>query len=149
MVPFERNTSFTDRLAAAYSPTDRAAPPCHYIPLRENRRFVGRDRTLNTLKEMLFVRKEWQKAAIVGLGGIGKTQVALQFAYWAKTQQAEYSIFWVPALSRETFEQAYTERPRKLPIQRSSNVEDVKRLRPAIPELGCGGAMTSCGGQPR
>jgi hypothetical protein len=75
---------------------------------------------------MLFVRKEWRKAAIVGLGGVGKTQVALQLAYWTKQHRPEFSIFWVPALSNATFEQAFTVMARKLPIQSSSEDDDLK-----------------------
>ena len=41
----------------------------------------------------------------MGLGGVGKSQVALQFAYTVK----EHSIFWVPVVSGEMFEQAYKE----------------------------------------
>lgn len=48
-----------------------------------------------------------QKLALVGLGGVGKTQVALKLAYTVKDCWPEYSIFWVPAVSGESFEQAY------------------------------------------
>ncbi|GAB1320192.1 hypothetical protein MFIFM68171_10402 [Madurella fahalii] len=112
--------------ASAPEMGDRAALPCHYIPLSENRRFVGRDRMLDTLKAMLFVRKEWRKAAVVGLGGVGKTQVALQLAYWTKKHRPEFSIFWVPALSNATFEQAFTAIARKLPIQSGGRDDDLK-----------------------
>jgi len=47
--------------------------------------------------------------ALVGLGGIGKTQVALQFAYSVKANKQEYSIFWVATLSEASFEKAYAE----------------------------------------
>ncbi|VBB84614.1 Putative Kinesin light chain [Podospora comata] len=107
--------------------TNPATLPCHYIPLPENRRFVGRNRTLDTLKAMLFMRKEWRKAAIVGLGGVGKTQVALQLAYWTKKHQPEFSIFWVPALSSATFEQAFAAMARKLPIQSGGDDDDLKQ----------------------
>ncbi len=102
--------------------------PSYRIQFPKNKRFVGRNSTLDTLKQMLFVQKECQKVAIVGLGGIGKTQVALQLAHWAKEHQPEHSIFWVPALSFETFEQAYTEMARQLPIQKSNEDEDPKEL---------------------
>ena len=43
----------------------------------------------------------------MGLGGVGKTQVALELAYTVKERWPKYSIFWVPAVSGESFEQAY------------------------------------------
>ncbi|RYP42951.1 hypothetical protein DL770_011993 [Monosporascus sp. CRB-9-2] len=107
---------------------NRAALPCHYIPFAKNKRFVGRDSTLERLTEMLFIGKECQKVAVFGLGGVGKTQVALQLAYWAKdySHRPKYSVFWVSAMSGPAFEQAYTEIARKLPIKKSSETEDPK-----------------------
>jgi hypothetical protein len=75
---------------------------------------------------MLFARKECQKAAIFGLGGVGKTQVALQLAYWTKKYQPEFSVFWVSALSNATFEQDFTAMARILPIQSGGEDDDPK-----------------------
>ncbi|KAK3305042.1 P-loop containing nucleoside triphosphate hydrolase protein [Chaetomium strumarium] len=105
---------------------DDSARPCHYIPFPKNKRFVGREETLHQLRDMFFVQEETQKIAVVGLGGVGKTQVALKFAYWVKDNKPEYSIFWVPALSRVAFEQAYVEMASKLPIRKRSEDEDLK-----------------------
>ena len=67
--------------------------------------------------------------SIVGLGGTGKTQVALQFAYIVKEAQPEWSIFWVSALSMESFEQACVEIVEALSIpQAASKEEDAKEL---------------------
>jgi hypothetical protein len=43
-----------------------------------------------------------QKIAIVGLAGIGRTQIALEFAQLMKREWTEYSLFWVPAVSLES-----------------------------------------------
>ena len=79
---------------------ERLPAPSYYIPFSKNPRFVGRIAELDALTQKLFVNK---KVTLVGLGGIGKTQVALKFAYSVKDSQPEYSIFWVPALSLESF----------------------------------------------
>jgi tetratricopeptide (TPR) repeat protein len=55
---------------------------------------------------MFFFDKEYQKAALMGLGGVGKTQIALHFAFWVKEHKPGYSVFWLPVLSRASFEQA-------------------------------------------
>ncbi|KAF2963181.1 hypothetical protein GQX73_g10402 [Xylaria multiplex] len=97
----------------------------YYLPFPRNRRFTGRDAILNTLTEKLFAQEEPQKLAVVGLGGVGKTQVALKLAYWVKDNQPGYSVFWVPALGHASFEQAYAEIVRQLDIQIKDN-EDLK-----------------------
>jgi hypothetical protein len=66
--------------------------------------------------------------SIVGLGGMGKTQVALQFAYEVKEAQPEWSIFWVPAVSMESFEQACAEIVQTLHIPQSADKEDTEEL---------------------
>ena len=59
------------------------------------------------MEQRLLLNEKCNKAAIGGLGGTGKTQVALQFAYSVKERWSEYSIFWIAAQSTESFEQAY------------------------------------------
>ena len=106
-----------------------AVRPSYYLPFPRNRRFVGRGAELEALTQKLFVAKDCEKLALVGLGGIGKTQVALEFAYTVKETRPEFSIFWVPALSVESFEQACADIARKLNIdQASDDKEDVKEL---------------------
>ncbi|KAF9767582.1 hypothetical protein IL306_015229, partial [Fusarium sp. DS 682] len=75
------------------------------VPFSKNDLFVGRDDVLARLQGLLF-QEGRRKVALVGLGGIGKTQIALQLAYWIKEKKQDYSVFWVPALSRASFEQA-------------------------------------------
>jgi tetratricopeptide (TPR) repeat protein len=64
------------------------------------------------------------KMSIVGLGGTGKTQVALQFAYMVKQSWSEFSVFWVPALSMESFEQACAKVVRLLGISQGAGGEN-------------------------
>ncbi|WYZ44562.1 hypothetical protein EsH8_VII_000998 [Colletotrichum jinshuiense] len=90
-------------------------PVHHLIPLVENRRFVERAE-VSDLKRILFAQR-CQTVALVGLGGVGKTQIALNIAYWTKENKPEYSVFWVPALSYASFEQAYTDIAKELGIR--------------------------------
>ena len=50
-----------------------------------------------------------RRATIFGLGGCGKSALALEFAYRAIAKGACVLVFWVPAISRESFEIAYRE----------------------------------------
>ncbi|GAP82647.2 putative kinesin light chain 1 [Rosellinia necatrix] len=99
--------------------------PCYYIPLPRAKKFTGRDAILAKFKTK-FTAKDYTNQAIFGLGGIGKTQLALQLAYWVKETQHNCSVFWVPAQSHETFEQAYTEIARRLDLDSNGNDSDVK-----------------------
>ncbi|KAJ5166392.1 uncharacterized protein N7482_005173 [Penicillium canariense] len=101
----------------------------YVIPSLANRHFTGRESTLEKLQQMLFVQASSQKLALFGLGGVGKTQVALQFTHWVKTHTPECSIFWAPALSLESFEQACSQIVKKLNTQRSDNESAMELVR--------------------
>ncbi|KAK8071888.1 HET-domain-containing protein [Apiospora saccharicola] len=82
------------------------------VPLGRNKAFVGRDSTLQQLLERIPPKSDpdgCQWTAIEGLGGIGKTQIALETAFRVRDLDAECSVFWVPAVTRATFENAYRE----------------------------------------
>jgi tetratricopeptide (TPR) repeat protein len=73
--------------------------------------------------------EEDSRLAIYGLGGCGKTALALESAYWTKEQRPVRPIFWVPAMSRESFEQAYYEMAKCLCLPGIDDAQlDVKRL---------------------
>ncbi|PNP53911.1 hypothetical protein FNYG_15667 [Fusarium nygamai] len=96
---------FFDQNRTAGAVDSSQTQPAFLIPFSKNDLFVGRDDVLTELQGLLFNRG-YQKVALVGLGGIGKTQIALQLAYQIKEKKQDYSVFWVPALSRASFEQA-------------------------------------------
>ncbi|KAF4337641.1 kinesin light chain [Fusarium beomiforme] len=96
---------YPEQRKAAYVINEPEKQPVFEVPFSKNDLFVGRDDVLTRLQGLLFEEGR-QKVALVGLGGIGKTQIALQLAYWVKKNKRDYSVFWVPALSLASFEQA-------------------------------------------
>ncbi|QKD61685.2 uncharacterized protein FOBCDRAFT_254038 [Fusarium oxysporum Fo47] len=83
---------------------------------------------LQALEEMAFGQDQVNRIALVGLGGVGKTQIALQFAHEVKEKHPHYSIFWVPTLSNEGAERAYVEIAKRLRVQKTDDSDDVKEL---------------------
>lgn len=80
-----------------------ALPPIWTIPFRQNPFFTGRDALLTRLHEQLTTAQATaltQPQAINGLGGIGKTQTAIEYAY--RYRDEYQTTFWANATTRET-----------------------------------------------
>ncbi|RKL32598.1 hypothetical protein BFJ72_g10541 [Fusarium proliferatum] len=103
----------------------------HYLPLRKNKNFIGRERVIADLRRLLFTDPDGQRVALYGLGGVGKTQIAIELAHIVKKQDQvdqvdrNYSVIWMPALSMASFEQACTKMISEVGIKRA-NDEDPK-----------------------
>ncbi|KAN0087046.1 hypothetical protein V8E54_000734 [Elaphomyces granulatus] len=80
---------------------------CWMVPFERNPRFLGRHNEVAGLQERIVSKDRVRKMAITGLGGVGKTQIALEIAYQIRDKKPEFSIFWIPATSAEKIEQAY------------------------------------------
>lgn len=79
-----------------------APAPLWAVPFPRNLFFTGREETLQALHAHLRVESDSagsQAAALCGLGGVGKTQAALEYAY---RYALEYrAIFWIEAETME------------------------------------------------
>lgn len=93
------------------SAADLAAGHVHFVvPFGRNRSFVGRESLLEKLHERIPPSADpddCQRTALVGLGGIGKTQIALEVAFQVRNKHADSSVFWVPAVDATSFKNAY------------------------------------------
>ncbi|KAL4804178.1 purine and uridine phosphorylase [Aspergillus unguis] len=75
--------------------------------LARNPRFVGRQEEIRKLEELLAMPDGPRRVAVTGLGGVGKTQVALELAYRVRDQEKDCSVFWVPSTSHAMIEQSF------------------------------------------
>ncbi|EXL95034.1 hypothetical protein FOIG_12469 [Fusarium odoratissimum NRRL 54006] len=118
------NRESFDQSRTARAVYERQMQPVFLVPFSKNDLFVGREDVLAKLRGLLFER-ERQKVTLVGLGGLGKTQIALQLAFWVKENKPDYSVFWMPAFSMAGFEQECVKLVRALGI-RCPEGEDAK-----------------------
>ncbi|KAM4062561.1 tetratricopeptide repeat domain-containing protein [Hirsutella rhossiliensis] len=83
------------------------------VPYNKNQDFVGRSNILDDLKQLLgFGQRPGAagsrpRVALHGLGGVGKTQIALAYVYWLQEACPEVSVFWVHASNAERFRQSF------------------------------------------
>jgi hypothetical protein len=80
---------------------------------------VGRQETMDRLLERVSPDVEkghCQRTVIEGLGGVGKTQMALEALYRVRDQGPQCSVFWVPAGDLTSLENAYHEIGQKLQV---------------------------------
>src|SRR5450755_158956 len=83
-------------------------PPVWYIPYPQNPLFTGREELLTQLATTLHAGQPTalsQPQAISGLGGIGKTQLALEYAY--RYRQDYQAILWAQTDTRENLTSSY------------------------------------------
>ncbi|CAG9949995.1 unnamed protein product [Clonostachys rosea f. rosea IK726] len=82
------------------------------VPYSSNENFIGRIDILRQLEScfnLSNINRTWQpRIALYGLGGIGKTQIAIQFTYWLRHQFPDMAVYWVHASNADRFRQSFT-----------------------------------------
>ncbi|KAF3391629.1 hypothetical protein F1880_007909 [Penicillium rolfsii] len=117
-----------ERAKPAEIPLRSQKSPCWVVPFERNSKFVDRE-LLRKVKRQLFTHDHAERTGIVGLGGVGKTQIALELAYQTKEMYSDCAVIWLPAVDMESLHQAYLEIARQLGIgQFDPNKKDVKKL---------------------
>ncbi|KAF8849683.1 TPR-like protein [Acephala macrosclerotiorum] len=99
------------------------------LPFQQNNSFVGRQDIIQSLDEVLSGEIQDRRLALYGLGGIGKSQIANQWAHEKARTNRDLSIFWVFAGNRERFERDYLDLAKLLDLKgRDDPVTDVLLL---------------------
>jgi len=101
-------------------------PPVWNVPYIRNKNFAGREKILTELRDGY--RGTALSQVIYGLGGIGKTQIALEYLYRHKSSYGV--IWWLPAENPKTLAEKYAEIANHLPelqIQPNQKLSDLTK----------------------
>ncbi|KAL2859137.1 purine and uridine phosphorylase [Aspergillus lucknowensis] len=103
---------------------------CYWmVPFQKNLGFVGREEEIARIEELIEQTNGPAKIAICGLGGVGKTQIALELAYHMRARDSHWSIFWIPCISHASVEQAYLSLAQTVGIQGVKPAEAKERVK--------------------
>ncbi|KAF2688898.1 TPR-like protein [Lentithecium fluviatile CBS 122367] len=80
-------------------------PPSILIPFARDADFVERGTTLDQVHQRCAAPDS--RAALVGRGGVGKSQLAIEHAYRTRGRSPETWVFWLHASNAARFEQSY------------------------------------------
>ena len=123
----EGQESALERLQAEIQGVDSAPS---IIPFSRNKSFMGREPQLAELEAKLFSNKQSTTTlAIVGPGGMGKSQLALEVAHRARRHNTDCAVFWIDASHKDSLYQSYASVAQKLSIPRwNSDLADMKQV---------------------
>src|SRR5271170_5194469 len=91
-------------------PLSGSSPKYFLMPYEKNPHFTGRDELLSLLGEKLqdtTEKKYNHRVAIYGMGGVGKTQLAIEYVY--KNEAKYHSIFWISSADQATLLSGFQE----------------------------------------
>ncbi|KAJ5955445.1 hypothetical protein N7501_009724 [Penicillium viridicatum] len=78
--------------------------PLSTVPFARDRDFVSRDILLGRIREKCSI--PGSRIALVGLGGVGKSKLAIEYSYQVQSESPATWVFWVHASSKARFEQS-------------------------------------------
>jgi len=113
------------------------------VPYARNPHFTGRDELLSTLAAQLAPPEPGQPGAlrraaltqaqvIKGLGGIGKTQTAVEYAYRARAQGRFVHTLWIAAATEEALLASFASLAELLPDVATSGERESRKLVAAV-----------------
>lgn len=106
--------SATERLVTEPPRFPGALPAIWNVPHQRNPNFVGRDMLLDQVRQTLIAETAAALTAIHGLGGVGKSQLAAEYAY---RHAADYQlVWWIRSEEAATFASDYVGLAAKLEL---------------------------------
>ncbi|OCK86963.1 TPR-like protein [Cenococcum geophilum 1.58] len=93
--------------------------------------FIGRENVMAEINKKYeqTTLQNHTRLALVGLGGVGKSQIAIEYAYRVRDSAPQTSVFWVHASNAARFEKDYREIADKIELPgRNDPRADILRL---------------------
>ncbi|KAH7009843.1 hypothetical protein EDB80DRAFT_610413 [Ilyonectria destructans] len=118
---FERLKGLTRRALSARNRIQRSTAK-FLVPYNQNEDFVGRSQILRDLEERFSIGQRQRavklrsRISLYGLGGVGKTQIAIAYVYWLRETHPDISVFWVHGGNAERFRGGYSSIAQELNI---------------------------------
>ncbi|KAM6510829.1 hypothetical protein FSOLCH5_011275 [Fusarium solani] len=96
-------------VAARFLRAQNRPKPDIMVPFERDSAFVGREDIIAKIleKHEQAAADNHSRVALVGLGGVGKSQIAIEYAYRVRKSAPQTWVFWVHAANAARFEQAY------------------------------------------
>jgi tetratricopeptide (TPR) repeat protein len=100
------------------------------IPFLQNKSFVGRESQLVELKAKLFSNDQTTTTlSIVGPGGTGKSQLALEVTHRTRLSNKDCSVFWMDASDIDSLSQSYASVAQRLSVPGCNDDQaDIKQV---------------------
>ncbi|CAG8930851.1 unnamed protein product [Penicillium salamii] len=79
--------------------------PLSTVPFPRDPDFVSRDTLLDQIDEK--ISAAGSRIALVGIGGVGKSQLSIEYSYRVRSQSPATWVFWIHASNAARFEQSF------------------------------------------
>ncbi|KAJ5359549.1 uncharacterized protein N7496_011962 [Penicillium cataractarum] len=87
--------------------------PVFMVPFQRDPKFLERQSIMENIRSKF---EKSRRLALAGLGGVGKSQIAIEYCYRFREEHPDAHVFWIYAGSPVRFEQGYQEIARRLAL---------------------------------
>ncbi|ERF73050.1 hypothetical protein EPUS_08614 [Endocarpon pusillum Z07020] len=84
--------------------TSRTSQVPFMVSFDRDLQFIGRDDIIGNIDQRLETKR---RIPLAGIGGVGKSQIAIEYCYRFRAQNPSGSVFWVHANNASRFQNAY------------------------------------------